>query len=421
MQASLSSLNQCINALRKKSQEREETSHSQDGWSQTCHTINDELGLNPQRNSRPTKEGHEQGGPLRRPSNEPDDRSQRLSPQNSQRDLDEETLVDTVARSQQEAECWERSENDAAKHHRKALDCMIQVAEEAVEHAKRNNLSRQEVIDTENELARAVQAKNSQYRIQKAGLNAEAHIASPTTRMVEPTFNRMMNEGDPQMDVEHETAHYHRQSIALTDSQGIPDHVDAPLKQYDGIARMIRAALAKGQHTDPDKSVLMWAGIKLDHPETYAGGSDLKEFKVFIAGILRWLKMKSLLGETCVEMQVDYLGTRLTGKAQEWFYRNVERFDRQVREWTLEMVAQGLQRRFLHTLTHHHTSNKFDMVSQGTRTIQEVLNDLKKYAAWMIHPPNIYTFCKWFVSALHDLLRNEVLKKGYNTEFSTIN
>ena len=66
-------------------------------------------------------------------------------------------------------------------------------------------------------------------------------------------------------------------------------------------------------------------------------------------------------------------------------------------------------------------SNKFDMVSQGTKTVQEVLNDLKKYAARMIHPPDVYMFCKWFVSALRDSLRNEVLKKGYNTEFSTIN
>ena len=71
-------------------------------------------------------------------------------------------------------------------------------------------------------------------------------------------------------------------------------------------------------------------------------------------------------------------------------------------------------------MTHHHTSNKFDMVSQGTKTVQEVLNNLKKYAAWMIHPPNVYTFHKWFVSALRDSLHNEVLKKGYNAEFSTI-
>ena len=72
-------------------------------------------------------------------------------------------------------------------------------------------------------------------------------------------------------------------------------------------------------------------------------------------------------------------------------------------------------------MTHHHMSNKFDTVSQGTKTIQEVLNDLKKYAMQMIHLPDIYMFCKWFVSALHDSLCNEVLKKGYNAESCTIN
>ena len=110
-------------------------------------------------------------------------------------------------------------------------------------------------------------------------------------------------------------------------------------------------------------------------------------------------------------MQVNYLGTRLTGEAQEWFYRNVEQFDCQICEWTLEMVVQGLQRRFLHTLTHHHASNKFDTVSQGNKTIQEVLNNLKKYAARMIHLPDVYMFHKQFISALHDSLHNEVLEK----------
>ena len=82
---------------------------------------------------------------------------------------------------------------------------MIQAAEEVVEHAKRNNLLRQAVIDAESELARAVQANNSQYWVQKVGLNAEACIASPITRMVEPTFNQTMNKGDPWIDMEQET------------------------------------------------------------------------------------------------------------------------------------------------------------------------------------------------------------------------
>ena len=73
---------------------------------------------------------------------------------------------------------------------------MIQAAEEVVEYAKTNNFSRQEVIDAENELAKAVQAKNSCYQVQKAGLSAEAHITSQTMRPVEPMFNPMMNVGD---------------------------------------------------------------------------------------------------------------------------------------------------------------------------------------------------------------------------------
>ena len=124
--------------------------------------------------------------------------------------------------------------------------------------------------------------------------------------------------------MEQETTHYNGWSIAPTELQGIPNYVDAPLEQYNDIVHMIRAVLAKGQHTDPDKSVLTRAGVKLDHSETYTGSSDLEEFKVFVADILRWLKMNCLLGETSIDMQVDYLGTRLTGEVQEWFYRNVE-------------------------------------------------------------------------------------------------
>ena len=57
-QASLSSLSQRINALRKRYHEWEESSHSRDSWSQTRHTRNDRSGVNPQRDSRLTREGH---------------------------------------------------------------------------------------------------------------------------------------------------------------------------------------------------------------------------------------------------------------------------------------------------------------------------------------------------------------------------
>ena len=94
----------------------------QDSQSQTLHTRDDEPGSSHQKDSHPAREGCKQDGQVHCPSNEPNDRSHRLSPQYSQRNLDEETPVDIVAKSQQEAEHWEWSENDAAKHHRKVLE-----------------------------------------------------------------------------------------------------------------------------------------------------------------------------------------------------------------------------------------------------------------------------------------------------------
>jgi hypothetical protein len=83
---------------------------------------------------------------------------------------------------------------------------------------------------------------------------------------------------------------------------------------------MIHITLANAADMDPHKSLLARAGVKLKHPEPYSGGSDLEEFEGFVANILRWLKMNYLLMLTSMELQVSYMGTCLTGKAQEWFH-----------------------------------------------------------------------------------------------------
>jgi hypothetical protein len=57
---------------------------------------------------------------------------------------------------------------------------------------------------------------------------------------------------------------------------------------------------------------------------------------------------------------------------------------------------------------------------QSQQTIHKLLNDLKKYAGRMIMQPDAYTFHKRFIAALHESLQNEVLKQGFNAEFSTI-
>jgi hypothetical protein len=59
-------------------------------------------------------------------------------------------------------------------------------------------------------------------------------------------------------------------------------------------------------------------------------------------------------------------------------------------------------------------------VIQSQRTVHELLNDLRKHAGYMIMQPDAYTFCKRFVVALREPLRNEVLKRGFNAEFGTV-
>ncbi|KAF8588912.1 hypothetical protein K439DRAFT_1613135 [Ramaria rubella] len=194
----------------------------------------------------------------------------------------------------------------------------------------------------------------------------------------------------------------HAVSLAVMDPERRIQEVGGNTSTYvDGVAKMVRAALGKHKDSELDKSMLAKAGVKLPHPVEYAGRADLEEFENFVSGILRWLCMNSLLGPSSTELQLNYLGTRLKGEAMEWYTQNIECHDQVVIEWNLESAIAGLQQRFLHALTHRHASNKFDMIVQGTRTVQELLNDITKYAAQMIHPPDEYTIHK----RLHDRIQ----------------
>ena len=105
-QSLIAELCQHIKAWKERcSQSDVETSHSQDGRSQTCHTRDDGPGPSHKRESHPTRDGCQQDGQVHCPSNELNDRSHKSSPLYTRRHivLDEETPVDIVAKSQQEA------------------------------------------------------------------------------------------------------------------------------------------------------------------------------------------------------------------------------------------------------------------------------------------------------------------------------
>ena len=148
---------------------------------------------------------------------------------------------------------------------------------------------------------------------------------------------------------------------------------------HDPRMHMVHSTLEENQEDNPNDSVIAQMRLNISPPEEYSGSSDLEVYETFVAGILQWLSLHALLGVKYTETQVQFLGTCFKGNASEWFTRNTERPDRPIRDWSLELVIEGLQKRFLNLLMHRQASNKFDTIEQGQKTVQELIQELTKY------------------------------------------
>ena len=72
---------------------------------------------------------------------------------------------------------------------------------------------------------------------------------------------------------------------------------------------MVCSALEESQEDDPDDSVIAQMRLNISPPDKYSGSSDLKVYKMFVAGILQWARLHGLLGVKYTETQVQFLGT----------------------------------------------------------------------------------------------------------------
>ena len=69
---------------------------------------------------------------------------------------------------------------------------------------------------------------------------------------------------------------------------------------------------------------------------------------------------------------------------------------------------------------HRQASNKFDMIEQGQKTVQELIQELTKYAARMVQYPDNYSFRRQLIAALRPSLQKEVLCRGITVEVSSM-
>ncbi|KIJ34037.1 hypothetical protein M422DRAFT_263999 [Sphaerobolus stellatus SS14] len=175
--------------------------------------------------------------------------------------------------------------------------------------------------------------------------------------------------------------------------------------EYSGIQQMVRQAIQNASYeAEPEKSFLAKAGVKIGNPPTYSSEHNLRKFENWVAS----------------KVQLQFLGHCLTDKAQEWFYWQVERFDREIKHWDLESVIMGLQKWFMPTLLLNKVTVNYDNIMQGSMTMQQLHQKLLKLAKQMIELPDAYSYRRRFMSALKPDIRDQVLKKGFTPEFSSI-
>ena len=74
----------------------------------------------------------------------------------------------------------------------------------------------------------------------------------------------------------------------------------------------------------------------------------------------------------------------------------------------------------MNSLTHRQVLNKFDMIEQGQKIAQELIQELTKYAARMVQYPDDYSFRRQLIPALRPSLQKEVLCRGITAEFSSM-
>ncbi|KIJ26388.1 hypothetical protein M422DRAFT_272544 [Sphaerobolus stellatus SS14] len=149
--------------------------------------------------------------------------------------------------------------------------------------------------------------------------------------------------------------------------------------EYSGIQQMVRQAIQNASHeAEPEKSFLAKAGVKMGNPPNYSGERNLEKFENWVASVLRFMSMYNLLGPRVGKVQLQFLGQCLTDEAQEWFYRNVEQFDREIKHWSLESVIIGLQKWFMPTLSMNKVAVNYDTIMQGSMTMQQLHQELTK-------------------------------------------
>ncbi|KIJ43804.1 hypothetical protein M422DRAFT_252708 [Sphaerobolus stellatus SS14] len=278
------------------------------------------------------------------------------------------------------AQYWSDLSNKAARHGHRALELQLKMAEEKVNILLHEEAPEEALLEAAQEILESVNNPSREY-----GVNSihEAHIARPEADAPLPQ----------------------QSTPALSMTAQLDGAVVNNTSEYDGIQQMVRQAIQNASHEAKlEKSFQAKASVKMGNPPTYSGEHNLEKFENWVVSVLCFMSMYNLLGPQVGKVQLQFL---------EWF-------DQEIKHWDLESVIMGLQKWFMPTLSMNKVTVNYDTIMQGSMTVQQHHQELSKLAKQMIELPDVYSYRRRFMNALKPGIREQVLRKGFTPEFSSV-
>ncbi|KIJ52068.1 hypothetical protein M422DRAFT_243653 [Sphaerobolus stellatus SS14] len=117
--------------------------------------------------------------------------------------------------------------------------------------------------------------------------------------------------------------------------------------------------MSNNKDNNPLVRMVKYTGLKVTPPDKYSGEQSFEALETFVKG------------------------TRLEGKALEWFDKTVKPRKYQGTPMDLGQVMTGLYGQYIPSLARREASNKFDFIKQGTLSMQEFATELELYVSRM--------------------------------------
>ncbi|KIJ51140.1 hypothetical protein M422DRAFT_244323 [Sphaerobolus stellatus SS14] len=306
------------------------------------------------------------------------------------------TVSQSIAALNANAQYWNDLSNKAGSHSCRALELQLKMAEENVTTLLYEEAPEEALLEAAQEVHNIHFQLDQNMCLCEASLMPEQQVrfSADTGRNINiPSRGYGVNPihevhiARPEADAPSQ-----RQSMpALSMTAQLDGAVVNRTTEYGGIQQMVRQAVQNASHeTESGKSFLAKDSVKMGNCPTYSSERNLEKFGNWVVSVLRFMSLYNLLRPRAGKVQLQFLDQCLTDEAQEWFY-----------QWDLESVIMGLQKWFMPTLSMNKVAVNYDTIMQGYMTVQQLHQEL-------------------FMSALKPDIRDQVLKKGFTPEFSSI-